>query len=406
MARLSFVTFDKPLAKPTLPVMATPDHNAVDAAVRRIGDRLCALAIMRQGRASWLFPTLDDRIRLSPAVVGFDLYDGLAGIALFLGALSLRTGETSYRRMAEAALAEAVAIHQAMPRERISIGAYDGAGGLAWTLAVLGHWFGSQTFTDQATEIVRRHAPFAAAEPAIDLIGGRAGFLAAGIAVAAMSGDTVLMEALRPCADSLRGLSPEDLPDQAEAGLAHGRAGVGLAMARWAMIHERSGDFDAAYDLLLSDLATAAEVRRGDVPPANDHDGRSMTAWCRGGMGVALAAIRLGRPQKSGTRDMVEAIESFLLDREAAALCPCHGALGMLEFTEAARELGTVGAAALAERLSVEIMARVLSGELCADHYHRIEAPGLMRGLAGTGYTLLRSLDPEQFPSVLTLETC
>ncbi len=406
MARLSLVTFDTPLEKPAVTARELPDPSAVETAARGIGDRLCTLAIIRRGRASWLFPTLDDRVRLSPAVVGFDLYDGLAGIALFLGALWLRTGEQRYRRVAEAALAEALAIHRSMPRERISIGAYDGAGGLAWALAVVGRWFGRTALTLQAIEIVRRHAPFAAEEPTVDLIGGRAGFLAAGIAVATMAGDSKMIEALGPCANSLGTLAPEALPDEAEAGLAHGRAGVGLALARWARLRQNDQDFDAAYGLLVGDLDAAGAVRRGERPAEREHDGRTMIAWCRGGMGVGLATIRLGRPHASGTRDLVEAIAGTLASTEGAALCPCHGALGTIEFLEAARTVGVEGSAALADRLGGEIMTRVLGGELCADHYHRIEAPGLMRGLAGTGYALLRMLDPDRFPSVLTLEFC
>ena len=92
MTRLSFVTFDTPLEKPVAIAPPRADLDAIEAAARRIGDRLCALAVTRSGGASWLFPTLDDRSRLSPAVVGFDLYDGLAGIAVFLAALWVRTG--------------------------------------------------------------------------------------------------------------------------------------------------------------------------------------------------------------------------------------------------------------------------------------------------------------------------
>jgi lantibiotic modifying enzyme len=137
MTRLSFVTFDAPLG---------------------IGDRLCAIAVTRSGGASWLFPTPDNRRRLSPAAVGFDHHDGLAWIAVFPVALSVRTGEARFRQMAEAALSEAVTMHLAMPRERVLIGAFDGSGGLAWALAMVGRWLDQDVLNRQALKVLRRPA--------------------------------------------------------------------------------------------------------------------------------------------------------------------------------------------------------------------------------------------------------
>jgi type 2 lantibiotic biosynthesis protein LanM len=404
MTRLSFVTFDKPLVRPVTPTATPAGSQAIEVAARAIGDQLCALAVERDGRASWLFAALDDRRRLSPAVVGFDLYDGLAGIAVFLAALWVRTGAARYRRLAEAALAEAVDVHQAMPRERVSIGAFDGAGGFAWALALAGRWFAAPALGEQALGVMRRHLPFAADEPALDLLSGRAGFLAAGLAVAAMTGDAALAEALGPCARSLHDLDAGALPGPEEAGLAHGRAGVGLALARWARHDGDDLDFEAACGLLAADLASAEAVRRGEQPALSEHDGRAMAAWCRGGLGVALAGIRLDRPQPEAARALVEAVGGLQARGEGAALCLCHGSLGMLEFLDAAAGIGVPGAQALAGEIADETLARVLGGETCTDHYHRTEAPGLMRGLAGTGYALLRLLDPAGFVSVLTLE--
>ena len=404
MTRLSFVTFQAPLTRRVMTVHHRAGPRAIEAAARAIGDRLCVLAIETNGRASWLFAALDDRRRLSPAVVGFDLYDGLAGIAVFLAALWVRTGEVRYRGLAEAALAEGFDMHQALPRERISIGAFDGAGGLAWALALVGRWFADPALSGQALAVIGRHLPFAADEPAIDLLGGRAGFLTAGMAVAAMTGDVTLAEALDTCADSLRNLDAGVLPGPEEAGLAHGRAGIGLALARWARQGGRELEFEAACGLLAADLASAEAVRDGEQPALSEHDGRSMAAWCRGGLGVALAGLRLGRPQPAAVRALVKAVSALETRGEGAALCLCHGSLGVQEFLDAAAGIGVHGARPLAAQIARETLTRVLGGEICADYYHRTEAPGMMRGLAGTGYALLRRLDPARFVSVLTLE--
>ncbi len=82
----------------------------------------------------------------------------------------------------------------------------------------------------------------------------------------------------------------------------------------------------------------------------------------------------------------------------------CHGDLGNLEILALAAEiLGTPG---LADRVG-----RLTGGVLASIHEHGWrygllglgEVPGLMLGLAGIGYGLLRLGAPERVPSVLRL---
>ncbi|HXQ15254.1 MAG TPA: lanthionine synthetase LanC family protein, partial [Caulobacteraceae bacterium] len=396
VARMALTSFETPLAKPPIRPAPAADADAIEAAARGIGERLSGLAIRRGGRASWLYPFLDGGVRLTPVGAGFDLYDGLAGIALVLGGLAARLGEPRFARLAEATLAEALDLWRGMKRETIAIGAYDGAAGLAWTLAVLARQSGRRDWLRQAGRIVRVHAGSAAADPLRDLISGRAGFLAAGLAVAEITSDEGLVRALRPCALSL---ALDELPAEGDAGLAHGRAGIGFALAQFARHDADAGAFERAVALIEDDLAIAVAARAGEGAPEGEADGRTMLAWCRGGVGAALALLRLGRPAVAETEALVQAVAAD----GGAALCPCHGALGVLEFLEAAKGAGFAGAASALDRLRAEILARVIGGELCADPCHRIEAPGLMMGLAGTGWSLLRVLDPARFPSVLTL---
>jgi lantibiotic modifying enzyme len=51
-----------------------------------------------------------------------------------------------------------------------------------------------------------------------------------------------------------------------------------------------------------------------------------------------------------------------------------------------------------------QLMARVTGGDWIADELHGLEGPGLMLGLAGTGYALLHAAHPQRIPSVLSFE--
>jgi type 2 lantibiotic biosynthesis protein LanM len=121
LTRVSFVGLNEELPKSRWRPRAASRTALVEAA-SKIGDKLCDLAVTRRGRASWLFPILDETVHLVPAVTGFDLYDGLSGIGLFLGRLSLVTRQRRHRQFAQAAVAEALAIHRRMENEGASAG--------------------------------------------------------------------------------------------------------------------------------------------------------------------------------------------------------------------------------------------------------------------------------------------
>ena len=59
-----------------------------------------------------------------------------------------------------------------------------------------------------------------------------------------------------------------------------------------------------------------------------------MIAWCRGGMGAAHGtSLSLGRALGADTVALVDAAARDLTEgTDGAALCLCHGALGVLEF--------------------------------------------------------------------------
>jgi lantibiotic modifying enzyme len=84
-------------------------------------------------------------------------------------------------------------------------------------------------------------------------------------------------------------------------------------------------------------------------------------------------------------------------------LCLCRGALGHLEFIDVLAERGRLRDAAGAATWRRQILARLISGDWVADEAHCLESPGLLLGLAGTGYSLLRAAARGAVPSVLTL---
>jgi type 2 lantibiotic biosynthesis protein LanM len=399
----------KPSSDPTL--------DDLIATATRIGERICDIAITDGERATWLIPAVVvDTNRLVTTVAGYDLYNGLSGIALFLGHLGSITGKTRFSRLAVAALSEALALYKAANRDALLPGAFDGIGGLAYALMQLASVVDRPEWLGNANRILHKAVQQAVHSSQLDIISGRAGLIVAALAVHRSTNDAALIRRLRPLALKLRqiAVAPSKreeslLPTKADAGLAHGRAGIGFALSRWAEATGEDGFHATATELISFDLE-AIDAMRSEPPELKQTHGRNAPhlGWCRGWLGVALSAL-----QAKLTPIMIKANDDAWFQRIAdeiigfgveGPLCLCHGALGHMEFLATAAGRGVlhnIGAVNEWRRL---LLARLMSGDWVADKAHSLESPSLMVGLAGTGYALLRASHPQRIPSVLTIE--
>jgi lantibiotic modifying enzyme len=225
-----------------------------------------------------------------------------------------------------------------------------------------------------------------------------------------------LIRGLRPLARKLREIAAAPakrteslLPAKADAGLAHGRAGIGFALSRWGEATGENGFHATAIELIRFDLEAidALHAEPSELRAAREQNA-SHLGWCRGWLGAALVAL-----QAKSSAMMMDLDQHTRFQRIAneiigagidGPLCPCHGALGHLEFLAAATERGVLGDLDAVADWRRRLLARLTGGDWVADIGHGLESPTLMVGLAGTGYSLLRSARPESIPSVLTLE--
>ena len=389
-----------------------PSPEILIATAARIGDRICELAIEDGGRCTWLVPEIVNSRRLTTTVAGFDLYDGLSGIALFLAHLGAITGEARYGRIAEAATREALALCRKQAAGSAIVGAFQGIGSLCYALVHLAAVTGRQEPAAEASAIIRKFDKRAARTTDLDLITGLAGFIVATLVVARFNRDKGLVDNLRPAAERFYRLTTSPrraLPilKESETGLAHGRAGAALAFLRWAETTGEARFRTAGEDLLRKDFAIM-EAARGDPSAKNaaDHPADAL-GWCRGALGIAMAALGTRSP----VTDLFDAAwfagvaQDMARTRPSRPLCLCHGALGWLEFLSFAdrRCLGDDHMKEF-EAWRNALLSEIVGGRWVADWAHALESPSLMLGLAGTGYSLLREAAGHRVPSVLLLE--
>ncbi len=394
------------------------------AAARDVGDRLEELAVCGEQDVSWIgLAALRERA-WSLVPLGPDFYDGLPGIAFFLAYLGSVTGEGRYTRLARATLATLRKPLQVRPEGVASVGAFAGWGGLVYTWTHLAALWRDADLLSEAEGFVDRLAERIAGDESLDIIDGSAGGLLALLTLEKCGPSAKILDAAVRCGERLVDRSqtvgqgvgwmtgaPSRVP---LAGMSHGAAGIAWALFSLA---DRTGDprfRDAArkgiaYErgLFSVEKSKWPDLRDFEGDPAGDGRFDYMTAWCHGAAGIGLARLaclrHLDDPVSRGEIDV--ALRTTRTDGFGWNHTLCHGDLGNLELlTQAGRilpdpywrdEAGRIGSALL------ETVRR--HGRVCANPVG-VESPGLMTGIAGTGYGFLRLAEPERVPCLLMLD--
>jgi type 2 lantibiotic biosynthesis protein LanM len=410
---------------------APADPERLVAAARAAGDRLLETAAHGDGTIAWLGLTLlGDKVwQLGPT--GIDHYSGISGIALFLGQLGEVTGDRRYRTAAETAagvVAAQLARIAAAPAEHLrdfTVGAFNELGGPVYALSHLGALWDRADLLDAAAGILpvlRRLAPD---DADLDVIGGSAGAILALLALHAARPDGAALDVARLFADRLAATAERGpagaswkvtiSPRNALAGFSHGASGPAVALARLDRATGRRDHVDLVRDAVRFER-TRYDEERGVWLDARETTpvGYAMVAWCHGGPGIALARADLHGylPAEELTRDLSDAVAGILAVGLTGDVVTgtgnhsiCHGDLGNVEaLLLAARATGDDDLARRAALVTASLLDSVEThGRLCGVPLGA-ETPGLMSGIAGIGYNLLRLALPERIPSVLLVE--
>lgn len=418
-ARFDSRSHPLPPQEPSEP--ASPENLL--AAACAAGDRLEALALRGEQDAAWLGVALIRERSWSLMPSGVDLYDGLPGIALFLAYLGKITGQDRYTLLAQEAM---TTLRRQIERAKSmikGIGAFGGWGGLIYTLSHLAALWDQPETLAEAESFIEQALPLIERDESFDIIGGVAGCIgslislyrctpsASTLATAVRCGEHLLARA-QPMPQGLGWASRA--AEKPLSGFSHGAAGIAWALLKLAALtgeeRFRAAALDSiAYERTLFspevgnwlDLRDYKDLGR-DVP----ENEQFMVAWCHGAPGIGLGRLNsLPHLDDAHVRAEIDAAIRTTLDRGFGGnYSLCHGDLGNLEFLLQASE--SLSDPQLRERvysIAATILKRVDKiGWICGVPLG-VETPGLMVGLAGIGYELLRLADPVRVPSILTL---
>jgi len=410
----------------------------------RLADQLVSSAIQAEdSSAAWLCIRLmppSNRYGILPC--GYDLYDGLAGIALYLSALSHLAQVKDIKVVDDQKLRQLSLAALTPLRERIleqfkpgaddlELGTAAGLGGWLYALTRCGHFLEEPGLLEVACQAVDRLTrEQIQSDQKWDVISGAAGGILGLLALHRETHHSAALERAIWCGERLLdGQTPVNPAGSAWvinhqrplAGFSHGAAGIAYALLRLYQVCGESHFLSAAENALSyetaiyrPDHANWPDLRDPqDGAPFNPDQPAYVSAWCHGASGIGLA--RLGGLPVLDTPAIREDIHAALnTTRRWLGLSaqtpdhPCCGKTGQIELIlSAGLQLGQPDWVAEARQYSLQMVkfAEQNGGWRYASFLPRgLYNPGFFNGAAGIGYQLLRLVYPDELPNVLLWE--
>lgn len=412
----------------------------------KIAYRLVNSAIYSNNKCSWIVNVPDRKTsgvkKSIEEKAGGTVYQGTAGIALFLLELYKITNEKIYGKTAEGAMNFALEEADKMPNN--SFGFYSGRVGIGYTLYKASQVFQQKELLQKGEEIIKSLIGNEKNDYGLDVISGAASAVPALLKMAEISGGDIELKMAIALGENLikkANMEPTgwswgggNSNYRNLCGFAHGASGFGHAFlelynftadekylyaAEQAFLYERQffnkeklnwPDFryselsEYIYEERIEQLKEV--LKKGGLTP---YENKYMYAWCHGSPGIALSRLRAYEvtgmeAYKEEAELAVEGTKLSLTNQANYSLC--HGIGGNCEaLIYAGRLLNDKDAFELAEEYASNGINKYENQNEAwpCGTMGGVQDPSLMLGEAGIGYFLLR-LYSSEIDSVLLLQ--
>lgn len=425
-AAMTALAMEEPGSVPATPPPALPIPEAGPqdflAMAIAAGEHLLETAIRSpEGGVAWigLDSALEAFWELTPA--GLDLYNGIPGIALFLAYLGHTTGKTPFTLAAEETVATVLkSVAKQKTQHRIPLGAFAGEAGLIYFLTHCGVLWRRPELLAEAEKLAHSLAERIPDDSRFDIVSGSAGLIAVllglqehrpsqkTLALAEQCGNHLLQHAQRmPQGTGWITFADASAP---LTGFSHGAAGIAWALMKLASATGERRFREVAVEALQYErrLFSRQHGNWPDLRAARPEDQAVPypIAWCHGAPGIGLSrALILDHYQDEEIHgEIIAAAQTTLTRNLGINDSLCHGDLGNYEALQHAAKF--IQDAALENRIRA-LPSRILAGirqrSWKCGVPMEVETPGLMVGVAGIGFALLRLADPLHVPSVVAL---
>lgn len=379
-------------------------HDWIDKAIYGAHNDVTWIGLSMNYHNQWQVSSLDR-----------GLYNGLSGMALFYAYLYQVTNKEEFKQTA-IQVGETLRLTRVLPTDFTS--AFHGSAAIVYTLAHLSALFGDRKeWTNCMISNMENIAAKVTDDHYYDVLGGAAGIIPAMIAAYHQTGDELALHTaeqygfhlLEQAVDTGSGWGWAATGQRKPlGGFAHGAAGIASSLHLLYLTTGkdayRSGAMQALeYDrsLFSTEGQGWVDVRHGKVTSAE--------AWCHGAAGIGISRVMMLQEAQdaAGLKDEIErAMKLTLRKGMGRSHSLCHGDLGNAElFLNAGMKMNRPDWIQQAQSIAMKVIQeKHQMGKFRTGVPRSLAMPGLMLGLSGIGYQLLRMAKPAIVPSVLTLE--
>jgi lantibiotic modifying enzyme len=384
------------------------------------------------GTATWIAPIINIDLGWSVAALRPDMYLGTTGIAVMLAAYQheVRAGRADPVQgtgdLLDAALATMCAAEDYLAAHRATgmairpepPGGYVGLGGQIWgwlLLRRLGEGSDPEHALRRAQALACLLPEAVHASGAHDLLMGPPGAIVPLLRLSDVDGDQEWVRTTILISEQVRDAAiftpaagggpiawwPGQFSTDRLGGASHGATGIG-----WALSH-----VDSAQDLAEAAFRHEESLYDPSLPGWLDmrkpEQPTDAAAWCHGAVGIGIvAADMLRRATSQASRErwtdvLRRAAQASWSAGMGANHTMCHGELGTWELQLHAMTAGVAPAGLDREWLDARLLTSMEDFGAVAGPNRDAFRPGLLNGIAGLGYQLLRMHPQCSLPSVL-----
>ncbi|MGF1574519.1 MAG: type 2 lanthipeptide synthetase LanM family protein, partial [Cyanophyceae cyanobacterium] len=408
---------------PVLPLLTSDLVEAADQLAQALASRQIR---SQDGNITWLgiaFLPQAQRLQLQP--LGYGLYDGLSGLALFFAAMYRQTG--AYQNLTLntlQGLRKALALAQSPTDQsalgsRLGLGGGSGLGSILYTLMRVGQWLEDPSLWVSARQAADLITPeLLDSDGYFDLVLGGAGTLLGLLALYKVDPSPEVLQRAILCGDHLLkyripgqkgGCAWPSATGERFSGISHGAGGIAYALLKLGSLSGDERFHAVAQEALTFETSLMCDGNWYDYEPnlSEAQQPPLLTTWCHGAPGIGLA--RLGSLPHLDSPQLQADIERARQTTQGIPLQPndtlCCGNLGRIDFLLTLAQ--TTHNLELHKHCQHQVAAIVQRAhqtggyQLFPDIKGSLGNPGFFQGMSGVGYELLRMAHPEKFPSVL-----
>ncbi|MDN4495532.1 type 2 lanthipeptide synthetase LanM family protein [Ureibacillus aquaedulcis] len=343
------------------------------------------------GSLIWLGLNIESEDGVEISIKSLDLYDGILGYALFFAHLSNESGNLEYQEMSLNILKGVENRLKDSPLNN-SISVYNGEAGYIYTLAHLGVLWNDQELIDLAVSRLEKIEDLLPHNEIYDFVGGLAGMLVAFIKIyQATKRDEFLQMVLKSSQYLINYLNT---PFNMGPGFSHGASGMIYCL-------------DLLYELVPNTnyLETIVKLKDYVTNFYNsqmdnwDNDGNNRFYWCHGKPGILLSKNIDHMSKNDFEKYVIECLDFSNIQNHSM----CHGMLGNIDILiTLSKNSNKTLLKEMLDSCFTLLENSSKSGWVTGIHPDA-EMDGIMLGLTGIGYGLLR-MENQDLPSLLTLD--